>query len=395
MRGRKAFCAALTAILTASPLFPSSASDAVTASDRETPAAAPAWRPVANVMSDERWAPAALVLSGGTQALIVGGFSYSAGTCVASADLYDERANSFSHLGSRLTYPRDFATASPLPNGKVLIAGGYNLVLGSLATLEIFDPAAKRFTLSLARLSQGRELFTATTLQDGRILFAAGFDTHAHHTLDTADLYDPRTGAVSRADGRLSQDRFGQAAALLPDGRVLLAGGKHWRVGKPDRPLASAEIFDPATGRFHPTAGEMAFARDRPAATPLLDGTVLISGGQNGNQGPLDCEVFDPKTETFHIFSGKLAVPRMAHGGVTTPAGTFVFGGWDPAARHTTNSSEFLASGSREWSRLPNLPFDSHDLAALAFPDGAILVAGGKFSGSGKEGSRAAGAILK
>lgn len=381
------FRIALAGLLAASPAPPARADNAT--------APALAWTPSANAMSDERWAPSALILGDGVQALIAGGFSYSAGTCVASADIYDERANAFTHLASRLTYPRDFATASLLPDGRVLIAGGYNLVLGSLATLEVFDPRTKAFSLSPARLSQGRELFTATTLQDGRILFAAGFDTHAHHTLDTADLYDPRTGAVTPTAGHLSQDRFGQTAALLPDGRVLLTGGKHWRVGKPDQPLASAEIFDPATGLFHPAASAMSAARDRPTATPLPDGSVLIAGGQNGNQGPVDCDVFDPKTETFHPFPGKLSVPRMAHGGVTTPAGTFVFGGWNPIARRTTSSAEFLANGSQEWRSAPDMPFDAHDLAALAFPDGAILVAGGKFAGGGKEGSRAAGAVLR
>lgn len=353
-----------------------------------------AWRSSANHMCDERWAPSAITLSTGNQALIAGGFSYSAGTCVATADIYDEATNAFTRVASRMTYPRDFATASMLPGGRVLIAGGYNLVLGSLFTLEIFDPTNRRFTLAQARLSEGRELFSATTLADGRILFAGGFNTHTHHTLDSADIYDPAAGTCTAVRGRMAQDRFGHAAQLLRDGRVLIVGGKHWRVGKPDRFLASAEIYDPAADRFFPAKNEMSTPRDRPTTSLLPDGRVLISGGQAGSKGPLACDIFDPATETFTVAPAQMHDPRMAHGGAETPFGFVVAGGWDPVARKTTASAETYDLLAGFWRTLPELPFDAHDLALVTFEDGGILAAGGKFSQPGKEGSRSEAAFF-
>lgn len=351
------------------------------------------WTPITTPMQDGRWAPSAARLLDGHQALIAGGYSYATGGCVATADLFDEDTRRFIASKGRLHYPRDFASASLLPDGTVLIAAGYNTVLGTLDTAELYDPVADAFRLLPSHLSSGRELFTATTLADGRVLLVGGFDTHRRRTQVSADLYDPATRTF-RPTASLAQDRFGQAAARLADGRVLVVGGKHWQVGQPDVPLASAEIYDPARGRWHRTAGEMAVPRDRPTATLLPDGAVLIAGGQDSAAGPRLAELFDPKTERFTPLASPLVLPRMAHSDATLPNGDVLLaGGWSPPLTATTASTELFDPQPRTFSLGPAMPQSAHDLALLVFPDGLVLAAGGKQVENGHETSLATGAV--
>ncbi|MCI0607991.1 MAG: hypothetical protein L0Z71_02880, partial [Anaerolineae bacterium] len=89
------------------------------------------------------------------------------------------------------------------------------------------------------------------------------------------------------ATGNMSIARAGHAAALLNDGRVLVAGG----LGGSGS-LSSAEVYDPATGTWSATAS-MINARDRFPATRLADGRVLVVGGGYDLSGSCCAELFD------------------------------------------------------------------------------------------------------
>ena len=349
------------------------------------------WTPTRNTMSDPRWAAASALLADGKRGLIVGGYSYPADRCVATADEFDPQTRRFVPCRGRLNVPRNFAQASLLPDGRVLIAGGYNTVLGSLNTAEVFDPQTQTFMLLPGRLETPRELFTATTLTDGRVLIAGGFNTHRGRTQASAEVYDPKT-QVFTPTGSLTEDRFGQGAVRLADGRVLIVGGTHWFVRQPGVPLASAEVYDPATGKFHTTHGPMAFARDRPTATLLPDGSALIAGGQNGGSESAQAELFDPKTETFSTLLSPLVTPRMAHSAESLPDGTVLLsGGWSTALGATTGSAELFDPKTQAFAAVPPVPFGAHDQTLLVFPNGIALVAGGKQASAGAETSLAAG----
>ncbi len=98
-------------------------------------------------------------------------------------------------------------------------------------------------------------------------------------------------------------DAAAHTATLLPDGRVLVVGG----MDVDDHTLASAEIWDPATGSFEPT-GSLAEGRDFHTATLLPDGRVLIVGGRGGLH---PAEVWDPATGSFSP-AGSLAIGHYA-----------------------------------------------------------------------------------
>ena len=348
------------------------------------------WTPTVTQMSDPRWASAYSLLPD-DRGLIAGGYSFSADRCVATADLFDPATRRFTPCRGRLVVPRNFALATRLAGGKVLITGGYNTVLGTLDSAELFDPVTQTFALLPSRLSSPRELFTATLLLDGRVLCVGGFNTHRSRTLSTADLYDPASQAFTPS-GHLQDDRFGQDAVRLADGRVLVVGGTHWFLRQPTVILASAEIFDPSTGQFHLTRGPMHFPRDRPTATLLASGQVLIAGGQNGTSEPEQAELFDPAAETFTTLPSKMVSPRMAHSAAMLPDGDVLLsGGWSRPHLSTIGDVEVYHPQSQKFSALPSLPIGAHDQALLVFPSGLVLIAGGKEAGGGKETSLSTG----
>ena len=130
------------------------------------------------------------------------------------------------------------------------------------------------------RMVYGHTSPTAALLLNGQILIAGGdIGDGGDGATTRVELYDPTLGAFA-ATGNLNVGREQNATVLLPDGTVLAAGG-HGGVpvtGGGFDNLASAEIYNPVTGRFSST-GSMTTGRDWLDATLLNDGRVLITGG--------------------------------------------------------------------------------------------------------------------
>ena len=103
----------------------------------------------------------------------------------------------------------------------MLVAGGYNLTDGYLASAELYDPASGTWTAT-GSLATARDHHTATLLPNGKVLVAGGFNNSEH--LASAELYDPASGTWT-ATGSLATARYGHTATLLPNGKVLVAGG--------------------------------------------------------------------------------------------------------------------------------------------------------------------------
>lgn len=255
----------------------------------------------ANSMSAKRTDHVVLRLGSGPHAgklLVLGGnngpIPYGTPTAqtTATADLFDPATLRFTPLGQSLKEARAAFTATELPNGKILLAGGFSyLVSGSLATAELFDPATGTFAYTVAPMTQSRAWHSATLLttgpQAGKVLLVGGNSNS--DALATAELYDPASGTFSAVGVSLLCPRQRHTASRLADGRILIAGGE-----APNRYWGSAEVYDPATGQFTFLAG-LATPRCGHSATTIgvgpFAGKVLLFGGQLNGALPATVEM--------------------------------------------------------------------------------------------------------
>jgi large repetitive protein len=281
------------------------------------------------------------------------------------------------------TAPMQIARASHsstlLPDGKVLIAGGFGgsgTESNPYRSTEIYDPHTGSFQPA-GNMTIGRTGHTATLLKNGKLLIAGGW-TGRYNLRRSAELYDPATG-VFTPTGDMLVERAGNTAALLPDGRVLVAGGED----RGENALASAELYDPASGKFTRT-GDMTESRGQATATALRNGKVLIVGGCSGHYPSQNvyrsAELYDPASGKF-TSTGQMAVGRNKHASILLASGkVLVVGGSDNRGWHGEYSSAeiydpatgtFSATGAMSASRF-KLPH-----AAVLLDNGMVLVAGG------------------
>ncbi|CAB4925476.1 unannotated protein [freshwater metagenome] len=165
------------------------------------------------------------------------------------------------------------AVAAPLPDGSVLVAGGWSGSIGSFTandSADIFDPVSEQFTPAPNPMTVARVGAVAAPLPDGRVLIAGGLNGSSQ-ILSSAEVFNPATQTFTAISG-MNSPRYQAAAATLADGRVLIVGGGN------GPSIASAEIFDPVTNTFSWTTSYSDVVQDA-AAAPLLDGRVLIAGG--------------------------------------------------------------------------------------------------------------------
>ena len=136
------------------------------------------------------------------------------------------------------------ATATLLPNGKILIAGGVGSSGDFLASTELYDPATNSFApmSETASMNAGRYYATATLLPNGKVLIAGGFGAGGG-TASSTDLYDPASNSFAPESGTATMNagRYIATATLLPNGKVLIAGG----FGSSTVALASTELYTP------------------------------------------------------------------------------------------------------------------------------------------------------
>jgi len=147
--------------------------------------------------------------------------------------------------GRRCPTPRELHTQILLANGKVLIAGGINNTSNALNTAELYDlwRLARRLRLAIWLRLVGVRTKRVSLLPNGKVLLLGGFDI-AGTPLATAELYDPATGVFSFT-GSMAQARANAPAVYLGDGRILVSGGFGLSGA-----LNSAEIYDRQQDRY-------------------------------------------------------------------------------------------------------------------------------------------------
>jgi len=330
-------------------------------------------------MLQARLYPTATLLTNG-QVLVVGGYHRGVGG-IAQAELYNPSTGTFTATGSLHT-GRYAHTATLLNSGQVLIAGGEN-TSGPLASAELYDPTTGTFAVTASLPCACGQV--PTLLPSGNVLFSGGFNGSV--AISNAEIYNPSTGTFS-ATGSLKVARAGPSSTLLPSGKVLLAGGVFF-TGTPPynlvaNYLASAELYDPASGTFALT-GSLNTARSGQTATALGNGNVLLAAGQNGGAdgGYLgSAELYNPATGKFTL-TGSLNTPRILHTAHLLASGEVLI----VAGNHfgSIASAELYAPSSGTFSNTASLNTPRQGHASALLTNGQVLAAGGYESQLGND----------
>src|SRR5438094_5735970 len=222
----------------------------------------------------------------------------------------------------------------------------------------------------IADLNQPRAEHTATLLASGTVLIAGGRDA-ADQPLASAELYDPATGGYTLIASPLPAPVWGHTAIRLNDGTVLIAGGQRGA-----RYRRAAQLFDPATDTFT-ALGPMSTPRGRHTATLLRDGRVVVIGGTDGVKPLASLEIYDPTTRTFSLAPSALAVVRQDHTTTLLPDGRILVVGGSNASGALDSAEIYDPTAGTVSPAAPlNVPRTLASAALLL--DGTVLVAGGQ-----------------
>jgi hypothetical protein len=307
--------------------------------------------------------------------LAIGTLTLGAAVMTHRAGIPVDRSSGTLTDAAPMAIARAAHTATALSDGRVLVAGGFT-VQGSASGAEVYDPVTSRFA-PLPPMRMTRHSHTATAMPDGRVLLAGGYGT-GNTTLASAEWFDPVTGQFTPA-GSLTEPRAGHVAVVLADGRVLFVGG----VGPEWTFLASAEIFNPVTGTFART-GAMDVPRESHVGVRLDDGRVLVVGGHRGRRADIvlyaSAEIYDPAVGRFAP-TGPMRIPRHKHDAVTLKDGrVLVTGGSDERDNrgiHETSELYDPATGTfSDGGRLQRGRY-KHAGSSLVLPNGMVLIGGG------------------
>ena len=333
------------------------------------------WTATSGMVTSGRVLGTATLLPDGS-VLVAGGSADGSGGSepFASAELFDPASGSWLATGSMLE-GRQGQTATLLLDGTVLVTGGYTGAGGpALISVELYDPVTGTWTAT-GDMMQARVGHTATLLPDGRLLVAGGIECCANRVvgdrLASAELYDPITGTWTATEAMI-QARDGHSATLLPDGRVLVAGGH-----AADR-VASAELYDPVAGTWAAT-GDMTEPYYGHTASLLLDGTVLVAGG-DAPSGPgarawPHAELYDPVTGTW-VATREMITPRLGHTATLLADGrVLVTGGANPG--DAGSAAELYDPVTGRWRAIGDMIQARSGHTATLLPDGRVLVVGG------------------
>lgn len=263
--------------------------------------------------------------------------------------------------GPPMVHPRSSHTATPLPDGRILIVGGWAREgTAPVAEAEMYDPATGTFRPA-GTLHGG-----AIPLPDGRVLLIGGGGNGPRSLTTGVQVFDPATGSLT-ARPAMPQARHAAASITLPDGNILVTGGQDG----PTHGLSSTVIYDPGSGDWRP-GPEMTTPRFKHAIIMLDRTRILVLGGTTDDTELLaSTEVLDLTANRF-VPGPVMSTPRykFPDAVVRTTTGRLVVAGGTQVDVLASDGRSFGAvaagAGARRWFA-----------TATALRDGTVLVVGG------------------
>lgn len=265
-------------------------------------------------------------------------------------------------------------TATLLPNGKVLIAGGQGQEEQSdgeysLHSAELYDPAKGTFAAT-GELIAGRFEHTATLLQNGKVLMIGGISVtragpHSfRNPVKTGELYDPDTGIFTAIKGL----ELVGTPTLLADGNVLLINA------------VEARVYNPSTGLVTDSVTIFANQRDGYSINRLPSGKFLIVGGAvrggvSGYTNLVNAEIYDSAANTF-VATGNLTAARATHSATALPDGAILIAGGNFVGQPLA-TAELYDEKSGRFFPVKDLVSDRNEHSATLLPNGKVLIGGG------------------
>ena len=279
------------------------------------------------------------------------------------SEIFDPQSNTFTTGPSSVCQHADCA-ATLLPDGTVFVVGA--------SGAQIFDPTSNS-SISLSSLGcHNRHTATVTLLPNGRVLIAGGCKDLR------AEVYDPVSHTFSFT-GKMVSYRSESVATLLGDGMVLVTGGRTYD----GKILSTCETYDFRSGAFIPVRS-MNSKRYGHTTTLLADGRVLVAGKLPDQKGP-SAELFDPKNGTF-LATGNMSSARMDHTASPLASGDVLLTGGFGWRLHSMfrslviedqSSVELYHPSSGRFTRSAPLSIHRRGHSATLLLDGRVLIAGG------------------
>ena len=284
---------------------------------------------------------------------------------IGEAELYDPATDHWSSAGT-LVPPLAYHAATLLPNGKVLLTGGCEPT--TPAPPQLYDPATNSWTYAGVTVPLARLFPTATLLADGRVLLVGGRYGSTGPILASAGLFDPGTNTWTPVPD-MAHERIQHAATLLSNGKVIVTGG----VDAQGERIVAAEVYDPVSNTWS-SGGNLAHARDSHSATRLLDQTVLVAAGTGPIELPFSLgtalgelsssEIYDPAHNSWTSTSTEDCEQESENIGDPRPAGCL-------RVQRTGHTATLLPDGTVLAAGGITADRDG------SLPDGTVLAAGG------------------
>jgi hypothetical protein len=280
--------------------------------------------------------------------------------------------------GTLMTAGRKNHTATLLPDGKVLVAGGWDSSDNILPSAELYDPVTGTFTPT-GSMGPGRVGHTATLLPNGKVLLAGGEESNNPASCSSAELYDPTTGTVNWANDMVGTHAWHTATYLpgtgWPYGTVLLTGG----FAIPDYCDSVAELYNPDLDFFNtPENPYMTSERAGHTATFLQNGKVLIAGGYDSDGWILSsAEIFDPTDPEGFFVTGSMQTEKAWHTATLLPDGKVLVVGGSVIDFGILSSAELYDPATGMFSFAGDMTAARAGHTATLLNNGKALIAGG------------------